>query len=167
MAFATEPIATVSIGMVDASGTRSKVTAHMASSVMADDALLSGVALATLIRALTDCEVQSVSVTYSSYDAASPDAVFPGASAEEKGRIITVAANGSYVRMDIPAIKDTFVDQQGAIPVTAAAVTALLNELTGGGWVSANGSDIVATHAAYKAYKRSTKNMLPNARLVT
>jgi hypothetical protein len=167
MAFATEPILTVSIAVVDASGTRSKVIAHLPSTTDETAALASGVTLAGLVAALTDAEVETVSVTYSSTDTAAVDAVFPGSSVEEKGRFITQAANGSFVRLEIPAIKDAVVDQSGAIPVSDADVIALLNELTGGGWVSAQGSDIVAHHAAYKAYRRSTKGMLPRSRLVS
>lgn len=167
MAFATEPIATVNIGMIDASGTRSKVIAHLPSTTDETAALASGVTLAGLVAALTDCQVENVSVTYSSSDPAGTPAVFPGASVEEKGRFITIAANGAFVRMEIPAIKDAFVDQSGAIPIGATEVAALLDALVNGGWVSATGSDLTAIHAAYKAYRGSKKRQLPTARLVS
>ena len=167
MAFATEPIAEVTIGLVDASGSRSTVRAHLASSTDESAALASGVTLGGLVAALTDCQVETVSVTYKSIDTAATAAVFPGASIEEKGRFILVAANGKFSRIEIPAIKDTFVDQSGAIPIAATAVAALLTELESGGWVSSTGSDLVTHHAAYKAYRRSTRNMLPTSRLVS
>jgi hypothetical protein len=167
MAFATEPIATVVIGMVDASGTRSKAIAHLPSTTDETAALASGTTLAGLIAALTDCEVETVSVTYSSTDTAAANAVFPGSSVEEKGRFITQAANGGFVRLEIPGIKDAVVDQSGAIPIGDGDVTNLLEELISGGWVSATGSDIVALHAAYKAYRGSKKNQLPRSRLVS
>jgi hypothetical protein len=167
MAFATEAVAEVTIGLVDASGSRSTVRAHLASTTDETAALASGVTLAGLVAALTDCQVETVSVTYKSIDTAAAVAVFPGASIEEKGRFIFVAANGKFSRLEVPAIKDAVVDQSGAIPTSDTDVTALLNELETGGWVSATGSDLVTHHAAYKAYRRSTRNMLPTSKLVS
>jgi len=166
MAFATEPVASVTIGLVDASGSRSTVRAHLPSTTDETAALASGVTLAGLVAAITDCQVETVGITYTSIDTAAAAAVFPGASIEEKGRFIMIAANGKEVRLEVPAIKDAVVDQQGAIPLTDTDVAALVAELEGGGWVSSTGSDIANHRAAYKAYRRSTRHMLPVARLI-
>jgi len=156
----------VVVGVVDASGSRSKVTAHLPSSTLAATAITRGEALAALVVALTDSEVETVSITYGATDAASADATFPGASIEEQGRFVLQAANGKRVRVNVPAIKDAFVDQAGAIPISDADVTAFLNELTTGGWCDTSGSDLVATNQAYKGYRNSTKKMLPSSRTV-
>lgn len=167
MAFATEAVAEVSISLVDASGSRSTVRAHLASTTDEAAALTSGQTLAGLIAALTDCLVDTVSVTYKSSDSAAAAAVFPGASIEEKGRFIFVGANGKITRLEVPGIKDAVVDQSGAIPTGDTDVAALISEIQGGSWVTSTGSDITSTQAAYKAYRRSTRSMLPNSRLVT
>jgi len=166
MAFATEPVATVVIGLVDASGSRSKVTGHLPSATLAATAITRAEALAALVVALTDAEVETVSITYGATDAASADAIFPGASIEEQGRFVLQTAAGKRVKINIPAIKDAVVDQAGAIPLTDADVTAFLNELTTGGWCDSNGSDLVATNQAYKGYRNSTRKMLPSSRTV-
>jgi len=166
MAFATEPQAEVTIGLVDASGSRSTVRAFLPSTTLAATALTDAVTLAGLIAALTDCQVETASVTYKSTDTAAADAVFPGASIEEKGRFSFEAANGKFTRLEVPAIKDAKVDQSGAIPTGDTDVAALITAIVGGAWVSSTGSDIAAIHAAYKAYRRSTRHMLPNSRLV-
>lgn len=167
MAFATEAVAEVTISLVDASGSRSTARLHVPSTTDEAAALSSASTVAGLIAALTDCSVDTVSVTYKSSDSAAAAAVFPGSSVEEKGRFIFEAANGKESRIEIPAIKDSLVDQSGAIPIAAGAVAAFLSEITGGSWVSSTGSDLTSTQAAYKAYRRSTKNMLPNSRLVS
>lgn len=167
MAFATEPIAEVTIGLVDASGSRSTVRAFLPSSTLAATAITDAEALAAAVAVLTDCQVETASVTYKAIDTAATAAVFPGASIEEKGRFILVAANGKFSRLEVPAIKDAKVDQAGAIPIGDTDVAALLTLLEGGAWVSSGGSDLVTHHAAYKAYRRSTRHMLPTSRLVT
>jgi len=166
MAFALKPVAKVVIGMVDATGSRSTVEAYLPSATTAANAQTYGQALAALLADLSDCQIETVSVTYAAVDAVAAVAV-DGSSIEEKGLFSFVTAAGKFNRFSVPAVKDSEVDEAGAIPTGGAAAAALIAELiTTHPWCDSNGSDLVNIHAAYKRYRSTTRHMLPSDRLV-
>lgn len=166
MAYATKPVAKVIISMVDATGSRSSVEAYLPGATLAAQAITDGEALAVLLADLSDCQIETVSVTYAAVDPVAAVAI-DGSSIEEKGVFSFVTAAGKFNRMSIPAIKDAVVDEAGAIPTSGAEAAALITEmLTTHPWCDSNGSDLVNIHSAYKRYRNSTKHMLPSDRLV-
>lgn len=165
MAFSITPSGRLSFTLVDETGTSGKVVVHFPSSQLASVVQTNALTLAPLIEAISGCAVKSISYSYELVDPvfAAPDA---GSRVEDKGRFLWALANGLSTKIEIPGIDPTVVLSDGAIDTANSDVDAFLNAITlGSAYSGIDGSDIARVTAAYQAFRRSTKGMLPTRRL--
>lgn len=165
MAFSLRPSGQLSFVMVDETGTTSKVVIHFPSSQLASIVQTNALTLAPLIEAISGCAVKGVSYSYELVDPvyAAPAA---GSRVEDKGRFLWALANGLTTKIEIPGIDPTTVLPDGAIDTANSDVTAFLDAIVlGSAYSGIDGSDIARVTAAYQAFRRSTKGMLPTRRL--
>lgn len=166
MAFSNRPTALLVYDLVDETGSRSKAEFHVPFATLAAVALAAADTMAGFIAALTGCTVTGYGLTYGVTDPtfAAPAA---GSRIEHKGRWIFGLANGLTSRVEIPGLLDTVVLGDGAIDQANVDVLAFQGAVVGVGAVFAgiDGSDIVSTNAAYEAFRRSTRKMLPSRKL--
>jgi hypothetical protein len=167
MAFTLNAAVKVIFNCRDESGNEGKVTLHAPSSQLASVVQTNATALAALIQAITGCSVHSYSYSYEVEDpAAAAPAV--GSRIEHKGRFIFELANGLETRMEVPGILQSIVLGDGAIDLANSDVDAFVVAVQAGtAYSGVTGSDIGALTAAYEAFRRSTKNMLPRRRLAS
>lgn len=166
MAFANRPTATLVYDLVDETGSHSKVEFHVPFATLAAVALAAAATMVDLIAALTGCRILSYGLTYAAVDNA-PGLAATESRVEHKGRWIFQLANGLTTRVEIPGLLATTVLGDGALDQANADVLAFQGALVGVGAIFAgiDGSDITATDAAYEAFRRSTRKMLPSRRL--
>jgi len=166
MAFTLEPTVKVIFNCLDESGSEGKVMLHAPSSQLASVVQTNATALAALIQAITGCSVRSYSYSYEVSDPAAAAAA--GSRIEHKGRFIWNLANGLETRAEVPGLDPAVVLSDGAIDLTNADVLAFVGAVSAGtAYSGIDGSDIGALKAAYEAFRRSTRNMLPARRLAS
>jgi len=165
MAFSILPAGRLSYSLVDETGTDGRMVIHFPSSQLASIVQTNALALAPLIQAISGCAVRGISY---SYELADPVFAAPlaGSRVEDKGRFLWALANGLSSKIEVPGIKPSVVLTDGAIDAADTDVTAFMDAIVAGSAYSGiDGSDIVRVTAAYQAFRRSTKGMLPSRRL--
>jgi len=165
MAFVSLPTATVFWDLLDGTGNRAQVRAHVPAASLAATVLANLAGTATVMQAITGCTIEAFGVSYAQKD---PVAAAPAADSrvENKGTFVFTAANGLRTRLEVPGILEAVLTSSGAVDLTDLAAIAFIDQILGGLYSSNTGSDITAISAAYQKFRRSTKAMLPSDRNV-
>jgi len=165
MALTLNPTAQVSVTLLDGTGNRAQVRAHLPSATTAANAQTRAAALAAAVQAISGCTVESYNITYSAVDTAAGD---PNADSrvEDKGVFLFACANGSPTSYQVPGILESVLTSSGKINILNADVVAFIVEVSGGAYVGSQGSVVTILRALYQRFRRSTKGMLPSDRRV-
>jgi len=165
MAFGPVATAQVVYDLVDETSTHAKMKLHFPTVTLVATADAAAAALVPLIQAITGCTVLSYGLTYASVDD-NPSVPAVGSRIEDKGRFIFRLADGLTTRVEVPGILESTLNGSGSIDVANTDIVAFLDAIINSPAIfrGVQGSDITALKAAYQAFRRSTKNMLPSDR---
>lgn len=165
MALTLDPTLTVTLTLLDETGSHSKMRVHLPATTTAANAQTRAAALAAAVAANTGCTVPSYTISYEAEDP-TPGIPAAGSRVEHKGRFIFQRANGQSSRLEIPSILPEKVQSDGAIDLSDTDVAAFVAEIVGNGYTGPDNSDIGSASAAYEAFTGSTRNQLPTRRFL-
>lgn len=166
MPFIERPTASLTFTLQDETGSKSTVSFDMPASTPADVALTTANLVRAAIATITNCAVLSQAVTYSTFDT-TPEQPAAGSRVERKGVLIFRTSAGKTARYEIPGIIDVLVKPSGQLNEDAVSLAALITLMTDGEAIFAdsNGVKLASLSQAYERYRRTTRQMLPSARI--
>lgn len=167
MAWQDDPSASLIYSGVDASGTPGKIELSVPYGTTAAAVVLAADLLQVDLQALTGMAIKGYSLTYGRFND-TPPAPVAKSRIENKGVFIFRCDNSRPFRVSIPAIRDDKYNDAGQILTSDLAVGAFTNALIQAGaiFTNASGGNITALEAAYQAFRRSTRRMLPSDKLL-
>lgn len=165
MPWIERPAASLTFTLVDETGSKGTFSLDVPESTLMDVAMTAAAALRPLIEAVTDCEVVSYSLTYSSRNT-TPAAAGAGSRVERKGVFQFHTAAGKIATYQLPGIIDAAVLPDGRIDDDNLAIAAFTGAMVAidGIFCDSNGVDLAALAAAYERFNSTTKSQMPQSR---
>lgn len=155
------PSANVTYTFIDETGSTATATFDLPGATTLADAQAAATALRTRLNDISDCQIVSDSITYTTVDRVAP-APAVGSRVERKGVFVFGTAAGKTSTYQVPGIKDAAVLKDGRIDEDETDVAAFILGMVTNPWSDSNGSDIITNLRQYERYRSTTRKMLPS-----
>lgn len=165
MAIVTGPVATVTVNLIDETGSRSNVQLYAPFATVVADLVTALNTIIIDIQAASGCAVEGWSISYSAGENAilAPNA---GSRVERKGLFMfNTAVATKYNRLSLPSILPSLLVDGGRIDEDNAVVSTFISNLIAGPWTDSNGNNITGLRSAYERFSSTTRVQLPSVRV--